>query len=77
MSRWVVSDSSKLWTTSGVSAGTDGFLALLEHIYGNGENGKSYADMISDGMEWTRVKDPKDDPFAKQNKVEDVLPQKK
>lgn len=72
--RWVVSDNNKLWTTSGVSAGIDGFLALIEHIYGHSDNGRSYADIISDGMEHIRVKDSQDDAFAKQNGVEDVLP---
>ena len=70
----MASDNNKLWTTSGVSAGTDGFLALLEHMYGHDEQGISFADRVSDSMEWIRVSDPSDDPFAVKNSVQDVLP---
>jgi transcriptional regulator GlxA family with amidase domain len=73
--RWVESDGGKLWTASGVSAGTDACLAMIEHIYGKDAKGVSYADLISDGMEWNRVKDSSDDPFAVKNNVKDVLPQ--
>jgi transcriptional regulator GlxA family with amidase domain len=69
-----VSDGGKAWTTSGVSAGTDGCLAMLEHIYGSTSDGVSYADLVCDSMEWNRVRDPADDPFAVKNNVKDVLP---
>lgn len=73
--RWVQSDGGKLWTASGVSAGIDGFLAMVEHAYGNDDQGVSYADRVSDSMEYNRVRDSGDDPFAAKNKVQDVLPQ--
>lgn len=73
--RWVVSDGGKLWTASGVSAGMDGFLALVDQIYGKDERGMSYADAVSDGMEYSRIKDSGDDPFAVKNSVQDVFPQ--
>lgn len=71
-----MTDNGKLWTSSGVSAGTDAFLALLEAVYGKDKDGKTYADLISDGMEWTRITDSHNDPFARMNDAEDVLPVK-
>ena len=70
-----MSDGGKLWTASGVSAGMDGFLALVDQIYGKDERGMSYADAVSDGMEYSRIKDSGDDPFAVKNSVQDVFPQ--
>ena len=55
--RWVV--SGNIWTTSGVSAGTDGVLAWIEALYGN----ETVTDVVNQ-MEWNRVTDPLDDPFA-------------
>lgn len=63
-----------MWTASGVSAGTDACLALLEHVYGKDDQGVAWADHVSDGMEWNRVTDSGQDPFAVKNKVVDVLP---
>jgi hypothetical protein len=73
--RWIVADNDKLWTSSGVSAGTDAMLALIDHIYGKNEQGVLFGDVISEGMEWSRVKDSEADPFAVRNGVEDVTPQ--
>jgi hypothetical protein len=73
--RWVVADDSKLWTASGVSSGTDAMLALIDHIYGKNDQGVFYGDLIGDGMEWNRVHDSGDDPFAVKLGVEDVVPQ--
>lgn len=57
-----------------MSAGTDACLALIEHMYGKTPEGVSWADYVSDAMEWNRVKDSGEDPFAVKNGVEDVLP---
>lgn len=73
--RWVKSDNGKLWTCSGVSAGIDGFLAMVEHAYGKDANGVSFGDRVSDEIEYNRVRDSSDDPFAVKCKVKDVLPQ--
>ncbi|KAF3902421.1 hypothetical protein ABW20_dc0109252 [Dactylellina cionopaga] len=52
-----------IWTTSGVSAGTDGVLGWIESIWG-----ADMANKIADGMEWNRA--PADnDPFAKLIKI--------
>jgi putative intracellular protease/amidase len=66
--RWVRTDlplpgvhSVKLWTTSGVSAGTDGIFALIEEEYGAG-----VAEFIAGILEYERKIDPNDDPFAVQ-----------
>lgn len=42
--RWVT--DGNIWTTSGVAAGTDGFLAFVEAIYGS-----ATAKTVSNGME--------------------------
>jgi hypothetical protein len=73
--RWIVADNNKLWTSSGVSAGTDAMLALIDHIYGENDQGVLFGDVISEGMEWSRVKDSEADPFAVRSGVEDVEPQ--
>lgn len=66
--RWVVSgENRKIWTTSGVSAGIDGFLALLEEIYGEG-----VADEACRQMEYTRARNPGDDPWAKVYELDGV-----
>ena len=74
MSRWAVSDNGKLWTTSGVSAGIDGALALIDAIYGKDKDGLVYSDRIAAGMEFVRAKDASDDPFAAPNGAKDVPP---
>ena len=73
--RWVVADGGKLWTSSGVSAGTDAMLALVDHMYGKNSEDMLYGDVIKEGMEWNRVYDSTADPFAISNHVTDVLPQ--
>jgi len=73
--RWVVSDNNKLWTSSGVSAGTDAMLALIDHIYGKNDQGVFFGDVIAGIMEWNRVKDSDADPFAVMHGATDVSPQ--
>lgn len=68
----MVADNGKLWTSSGVSAGTDATLALIDHIYGKNDQGTLYGDVIKEGMEWNRVYDSGADPFAGSNNVTDV-----
>ena len=58
-----------------MSAGTDAMLALIDHIYGKNEQGVLFGDVISEGMEWNRVKNSEADPFAVSHGVEDVVPQ--
>lgn len=54
--RWVV--DGKLWTSSGVSAGTDMTLGWVEHLHGRNES-----ERIRVGMEWNALNQT-DDPFA-------------
>ena len=54
--RWVV--DGNLWTSSGVSAGTDMTLAWIEHMYG-----RNKSEEIRIGMEWNALNQT-DDPFA-------------
>jgi putative intracellular protease/amidase len=46
--RWVV--DGKLWTSSGVSAGTDMTLGWIEHLYGRNES-----ERLRIGMEWNSL----------------------
>ncbi len=55
--RWVV--DGNIYTTSGVSAGIDGFLAFMEDVYGS-----NITTMISNGMEYERHTNASYDPFA-------------
>ncbi|MGF7156014.1 DJ-1/PfpI family protein [Novosphingobium gossypii] len=55
--RWVV--DGKYVTSSGVSAGTDMALALVEKLYD-----RKMAERIADGAEYTWNHDPQNDPFA-------------
>ncbi|KAL3464716.1 class I glutamine amidotransferase-like protein [Aspergillus heterothallicus] len=55
--RWVV--DGNVWTSSGVSAGIDVTLAWIESVYGD-----EVARGVADGMEYRRVRDGGDDPFA-------------
>jgi hypothetical protein len=71
----VVADNGKLWTASGVSAGTDAMLALVDHTWGKNTKGVPWGDVIKEGMEWNRVYDSEADPFAISNGVTDVEPQ--
>jgi putative intracellular protease/amidase len=54
--RWVV--DGKLWTSSGVSAGTDMTLGWIEHLHGRNES-----ERVRIGMEWNALNQT-DDPFA-------------
>ncbi len=65
--RWV--ESNRVWTTSGVTAGLDGMIALVSRIYD-----EETAQRVCDVIEHVRVKDSDDDPFAVMNGCEDVLP---
>jgi len=63
--RWV--DQGNIWTTSGVSAGTDGMIAWMSKIYG-----RDIAEKVTDGMEYNVMSDPRNDPFGKRLNVQDV-----
>ncbi|KAI1877654.1 hypothetical protein JX265_003662 [Neoarthrinium moseri] len=54
--RWVV--DGNLWTSSGVSAGTDMTLGWIEHVYGRNES-----ERIRIQLEWVSLNQT-DDPFA-------------
>ena len=57
--RWVKS-SNKIWTTSGVSAGTDGFVAWIKAVYGEEVGTKA-----CQWMEYVADTDPDNDRFSK------------
>jgi len=65
--RWVV--DGNIWTTSGVSAGTDGMIAWIEQVYGGDK-----ADEVVLEMEYFRNPNPNDDPFAALDGDKDVPP---
>ena len=65
--RWMA--SGNIWTTSGVSAGTDGILAWMSSLLP--ENLVSY---IVNTMEWTRAETADNDPFTEIFGCEDVPP---
>ena len=65
--RWVT--SGNVWTTSGVSAGIDGMVAMIGSIWGD-----EMADRVCDVIEYSRVHDSGNDPFAEANGCKDVLP---
>lgn len=65
--RWV--DDGKVWTTSGVSAGTDGMVAFLAKLYG-----EEVVTGILNGMEYVRQDDAEGDPFAEVYEVSDLPP---
>jgi len=56
--RWV--EDGNFITSSGVSAGTDMALAIVEKLFG-----AEIAKRIADGTEYVRNSDPNNDPFAK------------
>jgi putative intracellular protease/amidase len=62
--RWV--EDGKYFTSSGISAGTDMALALIEKIFG-----KETAVKIANGAEYEWNHDPHHDPFAKLNGLVD------
>lgn len=55
--RWVV--DGRFWTSSGVSAGTDMALALVQHLYD-----RPTARETARGAEYVWSEDPGDDPFS-------------
>ena len=55
--RWV--QEGNIWTTSGVSAGIDGAFAIVQYLYG-----EDMAEWIAQWMEYVRITDPNNDPFA-------------
>ena len=65
--RWVV--SGNIWTTSGVSAGTDGMIAFVENLFP-----RKVVEEVVNMIEWNRAKEWSNDPFAEVYGVEDVLP---
>lgn len=65
--RWVVSDN--IWTTSGVSAGIDGMVAWVAHLFP-----KNAVKHVVNSMEYNREEDSSNDPFGKIYDVQDVLP---
>ena len=58
--RWV--QDSNRWTSSGVSAGIDMALGLVQFLHGD-----DVANKIADGMEYDWHRDPAWDPFAAKN----------
>jgi transcriptional regulator GlxA family with amidase domain len=67
--RWV--QSGNIWSSSGVSAGTDAVIAWIEALYGN-----DTVTAVINEMEYNRVTDPHDDPFAALYGDVDVPPKK-
>lgn len=65
--RWMV--DGNVWTTSGVSAGIDGALAWIEHVFGN-----DTANDLAIGMEYRRHADWEWDPFSEHYGLKDVPP---
>lgn len=55
--RWVV--DGNIWSSSGVSAGTDAVLAFISHVYG-----EAVAKGIANAMEYTRQLNASYDPFS-------------
>ncbi|MDR6943768.1 DJ-1/PfpI family protein [Mucilaginibacter pocheonensis] len=62
--RWV--EDGKFFTSSGISAGTDMALALIERLYGH-----DTAINIANGAEYEWNQDPHHDPFAELNGLKD------
>ncbi|MFC3127212.1 DJ-1/PfpI family protein [Pseudoroseomonas globiformis] len=62
--RWV--EDGKYFTSSGISAGTDMALAMIERLYG-----RERAQRVADGAEYHWNNDPANDPFAKLNGLVD------
>ncbi|MEM7001274.1 MAG: DJ-1/PfpI family protein [Pseudomonadota bacterium] len=66
--RWVV--SGKFYTSSGVSAGTDMAVAIIQELYGD-----DVRQNVINGAEYTWNNDPSNDPFAGElNKLAGLLP---
>lgn len=71
--RWVDDDCHNIWTTSGVSAGTDGMLAWIKKIYGQDKDTVYFSKKVSDGMEWIAAESRTNDPFAYNHKTGEPL----
>ncbi|KID89650.1 ThiJ/PfpI family protein [Metarhizium guizhouense ARSEF 977] len=71
--RWVVDGNMKVWTTSGVSAGVDGMVSFLRHVYPEEEH-PGLVQKVVDYMEYRHEPDPSNDPFADVFGAHDVLP---
>ncbi|KAJ7207427.1 class I glutamine amidotransferase-like protein [Mycena pura] len=65
--RWV--PQGNVWTTSGVSAGTDGMIAWIAQVYGEDK-----AQFACNSMEYNRQANPNLDPFAAVYGAQDVPP---
>jgi transcriptional regulator GlxA family with amidase domain len=65
--RWVV--DGNVWTSSGVSAGTDAMISFIETLTSN-----KIATEVVTMMEWRRAETADDDPFAVADGTKDVLP---
>ncbi|KAK5746781.1 hypothetical protein LTR17_000411 [Elasticomyces elasticus] len=65
--RWVT--SGNIWTTSGVTAGIDGMLALVSFIWG-----EDTAEKVSATIEHNRATQSDDDPWAEKYDCQDVSP---
>ncbi|PMD30668.1 DJ-1/PfpI family protein [Hyaloscypha variabilis F] len=63
--RWVT--DGNIWTTSGVAAGIDGFLAWIEAVYP-----PEAATNVANGMEYVRNSNSTNDPFAALNGLTDA-----
>lgn len=62
--RWVDDSTHNIWTTSGVSAGTDGMIAWMRKVYGQDTDTVFFFKKVSDGMEWIAAQSHTNDPFA-------------
>ncbi|KAJ7437178.1 class I glutamine amidotransferase-like protein [Mycena latifolia] len=62
---WVL--QGNVWTTSGVSAGTDGMIAWIGQVYGEDK-----AQLVCNTMEYNRQANPDLDPFAAVYGVQDI-----
>lgn len=67
--RWVV--SGNVWTTSGVSAGTDGMVAWLAKMLP-----EKVVEQVTISMEYSPARKPEDDPFAAVWGCQDVPPRR-
>jgi transcriptional regulator GlxA family with amidase domain len=65
--RWVT--SGRIWTTSGVTAGIDGMLALIAQVWD-----EETAEEVTASIEHNRTQDSGEDPWAGKYGCQDVLP---
>lgn len=69
--RWVA--DGKVWTTSGVSAGTDGMVAFIRKFY-NEEQYPGLVQTVLNAMEYNHEPDSLHDPFSEIFGAQDVSP---